>query len=133
MRMQNAKQLHLPYKIPVSCMMGVGDSMRFGDILRELLEEREISQRAFAAIFHLAPTTIGNYVNNVTEPDYETLKAFADYFHVSIDYLLDHRVDARADHEGERAKELYNQLPPDRQQLWIAIGKVLMQQKETSD
>ena len=44
--------------------------MRFGDILRELLEERELTQKQLAADLHLASSTLGNYIRNIREPDY---------------------------------------------------------------
>ena len=43
-----------------------------------------------AAKLHLAPSTLGNYVQGTREPDYDTLRRIADYFGVSIDYLLGH-------------------------------------------
>ena len=63
--------------------------MQFGDILRQLIENNNLTQKRLGEELHIAPTTIGNYVRNIREPDYETLKLFAAYFHVSTDYLLD--------------------------------------------
>lgn len=56
--------------------------------LKKLLAERQISQKQFAADLNIAPSTIGNYIQGIREPDYETLLSIAQYFHVSIDYLL---------------------------------------------
>ncbi len=33
--------------------------------------------------------SLSRYENGVREADYETLKKLADYYHVSIDYLLE--------------------------------------------
>lgn len=62
--------------------------MDFGMRLRELLHDKNISQKEFAAEIGVAPSTVGNYVNGQREPDYRTLKRIAHYFHVSTDYLL---------------------------------------------
>lgn len=62
--------------------------MDFGNRLRVLLSDRNISQKNFAAEIGIAASTAGNYVNGVREPDYETLKRIAQYFQVSTDYLL---------------------------------------------
>ena len=65
--------------------------MQFGDILRQLIEENKLTQKQLGQELNIAPTTIGNYVRNIREPDYETLKTIAAYFNVSTDYLLDCR------------------------------------------
>ena len=38
--------------------------MNFGDILRSLLEERDITQKKLALDLNIAPSTIGGYVQN---------------------------------------------------------------------
>lgn len=66
-----------------------GDNMSFGDNLRTLIEERNLTQKELAKQLNLAPSTMGSYVQNTREPDFNTLKMIADYFGVSTDYLLD--------------------------------------------
>ena len=61
--------------------------MSFGDNLRALIEERGITQKELARKLNIAPSTLGSYVQNVREPDFETLKTIAGYFDVSTDYL----------------------------------------------
>ena len=39
--------------------------MLFGDILRNLLEERNLSQKQFAEELKIAPSTLGNYIRNL--------------------------------------------------------------------
>lgn len=63
--------------------------MSFGDNLRILIEERNLTQKELAKQLNLAPSTMGSYVQNTREPDFNTLKMIADYFGVSTDYLLD--------------------------------------------
>lgn len=64
--------------------------MAFGDILLELLEERDISQKEFATMLNIAKTTLNGYIKNKHEPDFETVKAIASALHVSTDLLLGH-------------------------------------------
>ena len=64
--------------------------MSFGENLRTLIEEREITQKELARQLNIAPSTVGSYVQNTREPDFSTLKLIAQYFDVSIDYLLDY-------------------------------------------
>ena len=62
--------------------------MSFGKTLRILIEERNMTQKELAKQLNLAPSTIGNYIQDVREPDFSTLKVLANYFDVSIDYIL---------------------------------------------
>ena len=62
--------------------------MKFGDLLRGLLEEREISQKQLAKDLNIAPSTIGNYIRSTREPDFDSVRRIAAYFGVSADYLL---------------------------------------------
>ena len=56
--------------------------------LKELRKQRKISQIKLAMDLNMGQNTISRYENEVHEADYETLVLFADYFNVSIDYLL---------------------------------------------
>ena len=56
--------------------------------LKELREARGISQLKLAMDLSMAQNSISRYENGEREADYETLIRFADYFNVSIDYLL---------------------------------------------
>lgn len=64
--------------------------MAFGDKLKEILEEKEISQKDFAATLNMAPTTLNGYIKNNRQPDFETMKNIASALNVSIDFLLDY-------------------------------------------
>lgn len=64
--------------------------MAFGDKLKELLDEKEISQKDFAAKLNMAPTTLNGYIKNNRQPDFETIKNIATALNVSIDFLLDY-------------------------------------------
>ena len=56
--------------------------------LKELRESRGISQVRLAIELDLNQNTISRYENGAREADYKTLIAIADYFQVSLDYLL---------------------------------------------
>lgn len=57
--------------------------------LKELRKSKKISQLKLALDLGLNQNSISRYENNEREADYKTLVAFADYFNVSIDYLLE--------------------------------------------
>ncbi len=56
--------------------------------LRELRKMRKISQLKLALELNMNQNSISRYETMEREADYETLIKFADYFDVSLDYLL---------------------------------------------
>ncbi len=56
--------------------------------LKELRKKRGITQVRLSIDLDMSQNTISRYENEVRQADYETLIRFADYFDVSIDYLL---------------------------------------------
>ena len=56
--------------------------------LKKLRKERHISQLKLALDLNMNQNSISRYENLEREADYETLIKFADYFGVSLDYLL---------------------------------------------
>ena len=66
--------------------MSRGDSVNFR--LRELRKSKHLSQTRLAIELNMNQNTICRYETGAREADYETLVKIADYFNVSIDYLL---------------------------------------------
>ena len=56
--------------------------------LKELREENGIKRSDFARALKINAGTIANYENGIRQAPYEYLILFAEYFDVSIDYLL---------------------------------------------
>ncbi len=57
--------------------------------LKSLRLEQGITQDELAQKLNINRNAISRYENGKRQPDYETLKNIADYFSVSIDYLLE--------------------------------------------
>ncbi len=57
--------------------------------LKELRTKKNISQLKLAMDLGLNQNAVSRYENGVREADYATLIKIADYFNVSIDYLLE--------------------------------------------
>jgi methanogenic corrinoid protein MtbC1/DNA-binding XRE family transcriptional regulator len=68
--------------------------------LRELRKLKGLRQKDLADSFGLAQTTIANYERKLRFPDEPTLGRFADFFNVSLDYLLG-RSDSLVRPEGD--------------------------------
>lgn len=60
----------------------------FGNILEELRKDGKMTQKELADVIYVTTGTISNYENDRYIPDIEKLIMLADYFHVTIDYLL---------------------------------------------
>ena len=56
--------------------------------LKELRKKKKISQQRLAIDPNMNQNMISRYENMERQADYETLVRFADYFDVSLDYLL---------------------------------------------
>jgi transcriptional regulator with XRE-family HTH domain len=62
--------------------------------IRDLRKERGLTQAELAKVLKVSARTIGFYETGERDPDTDTLKKLADFFCVSIDYLLS-RLDVR--------------------------------------
>lgn len=60
----------------------------FADRLKELRCENDMNQSDLAKIIGVSPSTIGMYEQGRRTPDLEVLSKIANYFQVSMDYLL---------------------------------------------
>lgn len=62
--------------------------MTLGKRLKELREEKDKTQQEIADILGVGRATIAGYETKGKQPDHSKLKQLADYFGVSLDYLL---------------------------------------------
>lgn len=57
--------------------------------LRDIREDRDIRQKDIAAVLNISQNTYSQYETGVISLTAEVLVKIADYYDVSIDYLLD--------------------------------------------
>lgn len=69
--------------------------------LKEIRQARGITQLKLAMDLNMNQNSISRYENGEREADYKTLIAFADYFHVSVDYLLGRTDDPKMNGGGD--------------------------------
>ena len=62
--------------------------MILGEMICELRKMKGIKQKDLADLLHVSVGTISNYETGVHIPDLDNLIILANYFHVSVDYLL---------------------------------------------
>jgi Predicted transcriptional regulators len=83
--------------------------MTFGERLKLLREEKELTQRALANLLKIGYSTLGMYETNKRSPDMATISHLADFFGVTVDYLLGRSADPHAtktNAENKKPKEL---------------------------
>lgn len=101
--------------------------MVFHERLRYLIDCEEIKIKDLAPRLLLAPSTLGNYVQGTREPDYDTLCRIADYFGVSVDYLLGHKSPVADDESVLLAR--YRSFTPSQRRLLLDQAELLTHYK----
>ena len=91
--------------------------MEFNEHLRYLIDCEEIKIKDLAPKLCLSASTLSNYAQGIREPDYDTLRRIADYFGVSIDYLLGHKTPAEDDERQLLAR--YRSFTPSQKRLLL--------------
>lgn len=61
----------------------------FGEKLKELRTQKNLSQNQLASILNVHKATISLYESGSRYPSYNILKSIARFFHTSTDYLLE--------------------------------------------
>lgn len=59
-----------------------------GDRLKKLRNKQDLTQEQIAKIFNMSRSTYAQYEANRRNPDYGTVKIFADYFKVSPTWII---------------------------------------------
>lgn len=95
--------------------------------LRELMSRPGTTQDQLAEIIGKTRQTVSQYTNGISEPGYDTLVKIADYFHVSIDYLLG-RTKTQTANETEQAVISYTGLS---EKNVILLHDIAQNQKDT--
>ncbi|MEI7026131.1 helix-turn-helix domain-containing protein [Paenibacillus sp. y28] len=62
--------------------------MNYGNRIAKLREEKRMTQEELALKIGITRAALSHYENNRREPEYQTLQKIADFFSVSIDFLM---------------------------------------------
>jgi len=66
--------------------------------LKQLRKDKNLTQYQIAKILNIAISTYSGYEIGTSEPNLNTLIKLADYFNVSLDYLLEHKTNSFLDY-----------------------------------
>lgn len=59
----------------------------FGAVLKDLRKQKGYTQKRLAEILNVSETTISKYESNTATPPFETVRAIAAWFNISLDSL----------------------------------------------
>ena len=62
--------------------------MFLAERLKELRENKDLSQSELAEVMHISQSSISEYENGNQQPPLAMLTQLADFFNVNVDYLL---------------------------------------------
>lgn len=113
--------------------------------LRELRKDKGLRQVDLAQILGISPQSLGYYENQVNKPDPDMLIKIANYFNVTIDYLLGREDDfgnvtvttaspsAALTPDELELLELYKKLPNTRQKTVLDTIRYMSESFDISD
>ena len=79
------------FSVSIDYLVGRENTPRSGDLmlrLREIREQFKIQQKDICTALGIAQNTYSQYENNKREPNSETLCKIADFYNVTLDYLV---------------------------------------------
>lgn len=103
--------------------------MSFPKRLKMLIKERKLTQKQIANDLGIPASTFSGYVQGFSEPSLDTLIRLADYFKVSVDYLLGIPSPCIQDAMEEDLLRVFRTLSPEDQALYLEEGKVIIRIK----
>ena len=62
--------------------------MHYSKRLKDLREDRDLTQESIAKVLKTTQSYYAQYENGKREPDISTLCKLAEYFNVTVDYLI---------------------------------------------
>ena len=104
-----------------------------GQRLNELREEKQLKQSDLAKMLNISSSSVGMYERNQIEPDDELKLKIANFFDVSVDYLMGktNKRNASISHEKEFIDfyEDYKELEDDDKDILKAIFEAIKKKK----
>lgn len=108
-------------------------NMKLGEIIKELLEQNNITQKQLAESLDISSSALGNYIQCRREPDYNTLIRIADFFHVTIDFLLNHPSAPLLSHDEELLIHIFRSLSEEQKEFYLEQGKIFIRQNRKKE
>lgn len=101
-----------------------------GNKIKYLREKNNLSQKELAKILNIANSTLSQYESDARVPSDDIKILIADYFNVSLDYLLGRPNKYNASKEKSKVSELEEDFPEGISVLYRANKSLTPEQKE---
>ena len=107
--------------------------------LKELRKSQNLTLKELALKLEISYQALSNYENSNRQPDYDTLIRIADFFNVSVDYLLGHTADKKQlsgsslTEKETRLLEAFNGLIPPMQDYILDMVEKLVAQPQNAN
>lgn len=102
-----------------------------GSNIKYLREKNNLSQKELAKILNISNSTLSQYESNVRVPSDDIKILIADYFNVSLDYLLGRSSNPHKNNKKTKVDELEEDFPEGISVLYRANQKLTPEQKDT--
>lgn len=91
----------------------------FSTKLRKLRKKNGLTQLELSEKLGIGQSTIGMYESNIRKPSYEVIKKIANYFNVTVDYLINDDIEdlENKDDLSEFAKNIKKLSPKQKEQI----------------
>ena len=93
--------------------------------LKELRKEKRISMKELGSIIGVAESTISLYESGKRQPDYEILLKLAEYFGVTVDYLLRGGEEERCSEELVILNRAAKKMSPEKQKKLLEMARLM--------
>lgn len=98
--------------------------------LKELRTSRDLTQMQMSALLGITRGAYANIENGKREPDIATMILLADYFGVTVDYLIGHEKEPTVKDDGlTESERLFTSLSPERRQEILRYMEFLAAQE----
>jgi transcriptional regulator with XRE-family HTH domain len=104
-----------------------------GEKLKELRMAKHVSQQEVALQLHINRGTYAHYEINKRQPDYDTLKILADYFDVSVDFLLENTIKPKYNPDDEFVMKIKSLSPESKEKALEYLEMLKTLEKVKSD
>lgn len=102
--------------------------MDIGFQLRNLLEQKGITQKQLADDLNISATTLNGYIKNRRQPDASTVIRLASYFQTTTDYIygistIREPPSSPYNSAEQNLVKIYREMPEDKKSLYIETGR----------
>jgi Predicted transcriptional regulators len=108
--------------------------MSFGTTLEKIRKEHKLSQASLGNALGITQQMISSYEKDISSPNIEALIKLSDFFKISIDSLVDHKV-ALEERDSQKAQllRLFDSFSPeDKERCFLILNTLLLDRKESN-